>query len=419
LCKISSFNRGGGYKLLRSIVLFLALGITLFASGYKIPETSLGSVALSAANVAHASGADAAYYNPANMIFMKDEAVMEANLIYIGLSDVDYEAAGIDINSKKENFFVPSLGYVSPEISGARFGLSIVSPAGLSKRWEDAPAIYSAQEFTLKTLEINPSVALPIGDKVAVALGLRAIYSEGVVKSTSPTALRDMNGDSIDFGYNLALSYKPTPEFEAALTYRSKVDLSIDGDATLFYRDTTNKFGGGLGAIYRSNSSASVDVVVPALFNAAVAYTFLSDTTIEFVYERNFWSEYKELDFNYGAGVDPVTNLVFGEPVAKNWKDSSAYRLGITQKLDKFTLMGGIIIDESPVPETTLGFEMPGSDSVSFSFGSRYQIDKKISIGLAALYSIREDRTVSNAKLDGEFSNSNVLIISSAIEYKF
>ncbi|MDO9267391.1 MAG: aromatic hydrocarbon degradation protein, partial [Sulfurimonas sp.] len=67
----------------------------------------------------------------------------------------------------------------------------------------------------------------------------------------------------------------------------------------------------------------------------------------------------------------------------------------------------------------TIGFELPDSDSVSLSFGTRYQINEKINIGLAALYSMREDRAVSNSALEGEFSNSNVLMVSSALEYKF
>jgi long-chain fatty acid transport protein len=389
----------------------------LFAGGYKIPETSLNSVALSAANVAHSNSADAAYYNPANMVFMKNEAVMEANLMYIGLSDVNYKSATADIDSKRENFIVPSFHYVSEAFDSARFGLSVVSPAGLSKRWNEAPAIYSAEEFTLQTVEINPTVALPIGERVAVALGLRAIYSDGVVKSTSPIASRDMSGDSIDFGYNIALSYKPTSELDFALTYRSKVDLSVEGDALLSY---TGTLGGAVPlATYSSNSGASVSVPVPALLNVAVAYTLESKTTLEFVYERNFWSEYKELDFNYGSGVNAVTNVVFGTPVAKNWKDTNAFRFGITQKLDALTLMGGALIDESPAPDATLGFELPDSDSVSVSLGARYQINEKVNVGLAALYSMREDRKVSNSTLDGEFSNANVLLVSSALEYRF
>ncbi len=233
--------------------LLLTLSAALIAGGYKIPETSLNSVALGAATVAHSGGADAAYYNPANMAFMRDENVVEADLMYIGLGDVGYKGSyttafgtttGYDIESKKENFFVPSLHYVSQNISGARFGLSVVSPAGLSKRWGDAPAIFTAEEFTLKTIEVNPSVAFAVADKAAFAVGLRAIYSEGIVKSSSAIASRDMDGDSMDFGYNLALSCKPTSELDLALTYRSKVDLSVKGDAALSYRDLTNIFGG-------------------------------------------------------------------------------------------------------------------------------------------------------------------------------
>ncbi|MDD2651489.1 MAG: outer membrane protein transport protein [Sulfurimonas sp.] len=402
---------------MKSLVLLSLAACALFAGGYKIPESSLNSVALSAAGVAHSEGADAAYYNPANMVFMKNEHTLEANLFYIGLSDVEYKSASTTINAKREDFIVPSLHYVSQDIKGMRFGLSVVSPAGLSKRWSDAPAVYSAEEFTLKTVELNPSVAFKINEKTGVALGVRAIYSEGVVKSTSPIASRDMDGDSLDFGYNLALSYKPVSELELALTYRSNVDLSVKGDALLSY---TGTLGGSVPlGTYTSSSSASVSVLVPALFNAAIAYTFATKTTLEFVYERNFWSEYKELDFNYGSSVSPVTNVVFGTPIAKNWKDTDVFRFGVTQRLDALTLMGGVVIDESPVPEKTLGFELPDSDSVSVSLGARYRIDEKLSVGLAALYSIRDERKVTNSSINGEFSNANVLIVASALEYRF
>ncbi|QOY52341.1 OmpP1/FadL family transporter [Candidatus Sulfurimonas baltica] len=397
------------------LLISLAASSALMAGGYKIPETSLNAVALSAANVAHSNGADAAYYNPANMAFMKDEDVMEVNLMYVGLSDINYQATGVDINAKKEHFLIPSLHYVSSAINGLRFGLSLFSPAGLSKRWDAAPAVYTAEEFTLQIVEINPTVAYSITDKLAVAVGLRALYSKGVVKSTSPISSRDLEGDAIDFGYNLALSYKPTKELELAVTYRSNIDLSVEGDADLSFTDATNAFGGGAGAIYTSTSSATVSVPVSALLNIAVAYTLPTKTTVEFVYEKNYWSSYSELDFNYGASVNPVTDYVFGASITKNWKDTTVYRLGVTQDLDKLTLMAGVVIDETPIPDNTLSFESPDSDSISVSFGGRYQIDEKMNIGLAALYSMKDDRDIAS----GELTDSNVLIISAGLEYKF
>ena len=58
---------------------------------YSLPESSLNSVALSAAYVAAAEGADAAYYNPANLVNNEDKLQAEMALTYIGLSDINYD----------------------------------------------------------------------------------------------------------------------------------------------------------------------------------------------------------------------------------------------------------------------------------------------------------------------------------------
>ncbi len=399
------------------LVFSLVTTYSLFAGGYKIPETSLNAVALSAANIAHNHSADTAYYNPANMIFMNNENSIELDLTYIKLNAINYKGShtssgtttyGYDTDSKQEAFYIPTLHYVSGKTGETRIGLSITAPGGLSKRWDDAPAVASAKEFTLEIIEINPSVAFPINDKLAFAIGFRIVHTDGVVKSNSNAASRDLTGDSIDYGYNLALSYKPTAELETALTYRSQVDLTVNGNAKLRYLSKPTYDG-----------EASVTVPLPATASFAIAYTFASKTTIEFVYERNFWSAYKDLDFSYGDTIDPTVNAVFGNPVPKDWKDTNAIRLGITQKLDNFTLMAGVVYDETPAPEKTTGYELPDSNSLSVSFGGRYQITKKLDIGLAMLYSMRESRKVTNSSIDGEFTNADIMIISTGIGYKF
>jgi long-chain fatty acid transport protein len=226
-------------------LLSLVASSVLLAGGYKIPENSTNAVALGAANVAHNhNSADAAYYNPAKMVFMSDENHIDANLVYIGLDSVDYEgtqgvypASG---SSESEDFFIPSLHYVSPKLgdNGARVGLSIVSPGGLSKRWEGGQvASATAEEFTLQTIEINPTAAFRVNDTLSVGVGFRIVYSSGVAKGTPvPDVIyQNLEGDSLDFGYNLALAYQPTEALEFGLTYRSKINLALDGDADLAY----------------------------------------------------------------------------------------------------------------------------------------------------------------------------------------
>ena len=402
--------------LLKLTTLSLIAASALNAGGYKIPEVSTNGAALSAANVAHTTSADAAYYNPANMIFMADENNLEADLMYIGLDPVNYKGtaggtqSGVNINSESETFLVPSFNYVSPKLGNARLGLSVVVPGGLSKRWNDSPAVDRAQEFTLEVVEINPTVAIEVTKELAVAFGFRVIHSTGIVKSSSvTTASRDMNGESFDVGYNLALSYKPTKNLDLALTYRSDVSLTEEGNAKLLI---------GNAKVYDGGSSVAVPL--PATFNAALAYTFPSDTTVELVYERVMWSAYKTLDFGYKSSIPNILVPNFDNAIAKDWSDTSAYRLGITQKFDGMSLMAGMVYDNSPVPDETLSFELPDSNSLSVSIGGRYDISDSINIGMSALYSMRDNRTVKNdAGIDGTFSNSNVLILSAGLGYKF
>jgi len=399
------------------VLMSLVASSVVLASGYKIPETSTNSVALSGANIAHVKSADAAYDNPANMIFMSDSNHIEADLMYIGTSATEYTpTTGSSISAEEQAFIIPSLHYVSPKLgdNDVRVGVSVVVPGGLSRQWNDNPAKKSAEEFTLEVIEINPTAAFAVSDTVAIAVGFRIIHTNGIVKVTPSDnsafyVSQDMTGDSLDFGYNLALAYHPTSDIQVGLTYRSLVNLTTSGTADLKYPATLD-----------GNYDVAVSVPLPATFSAAIAYTLPTDTTIEFVYERTYWSAYKEINFEY---KDPTAEFIFGGAKPKDWKDTNSFRLGLTQELDSVTLMAGVVIDETPTPETTLGFESPGSDSLSVSFGGRYAINESMDIGLAALYSMKDDRTVSNTVntngINGEFTNSTALLISAGLGYRF
>jgi len=394
---------------MRILTLSIIASATLMAGGYKIPESSINGMALSAAYVAASHGADAAYYNPAAMVYNDDANLLEVDATYIGLSAIDFDGTS-DYSSKKENFLVPTLHFASKELgeNGARAGLSIVVPAGLSKRWDNQPAKSSAEEFTLQTIELNPSMAVPLSDTVSMGVGFRIVRTDGVVKSNAtPTPVsRDLTGDSIDFGYNLALNYRPNPNVSLAATYRSKIDLTVEGHAALNYLGTTY------------NGPASVTVPVPAALNLAAAYTFGSGTTVEAVFEKTFWSAYQKLDFDY-SGTPNAATVAFGTAIAKNYKDSNTYRLGLTQQYDKWTAMAGAAYDESPVPESTLGYELPDSDAWIISLGGRYQLNDQWNIGLAGLVDIKKSREVHNASINGEFSNARAYLVTAGIEYRF
>jgi long-chain fatty acid transport protein len=280
----------------------------------------------------------------------------------------------------------------------------------LSKRWEAAVPKATAQEFTLQVIEFNPTVAFALSDTVDVGLGFRVLSSSGVVKVQGSVPFnysQNMTGSAIDYGYNLALNSHPIPELSLAMTYRSKVDLSVEGNA-----DLTSPLVNG-------NVPASVSVPVPAVLSLASAYSFSTGTTVEMTYERTYWSAYKVLNFDYS---NPTAEAVFGASKPKNWEDTNTYRLGVTQKYDKWTAMAGVAYDETPVPDATFGYELPDSDAWIMSLGGRYQINKNWNIGMAGLIDIKESRTANQAGatgIKGEFSNARAYLATVGIEYKF
>lgn len=418
-------------KMSKVAALVALSAVSLSASGWRIPEQSLNSTALSAAYVAGANGADASYYNPANMAFMEDGASLETALTYIRLPQIKYtdilNSAPYNGDSKVENFIVPTFHYVSPKQGNLRYGLSLVAPGGLSKRWDEAFSQATAEEFTLTILELNPTVSYMVNDKFAFGFGLRGVYTDGVVKSDAtglhpayPT--RDLTGDSIDFGYNLALTYKATDKLTLASTYRSKVDLTVEGHAEL-------SAGAGAGAITYSGD-ASVTIPLPASLTLAVAYDF-DKTKVEFVYERTYWSAYKELDFDYETDLTAVIAYGgafdnFENAKDKNWKDANAYRIGVTHQYnDKLKLMAGFAYDEAGAPKETIGFELPDSDAKLYSVGFEYKLDEKMSIGLAYLYDQKESISVTNRSVIdttapyGTFEDASAHLVTASFKYKF
>jgi long-chain fatty acid transport protein len=315
--------------------------------------------------------------------------------------------------SKEENIVAPLLHFVTPAYQDDwRFGFSAVVPGGLSKRWDTPYQAATAKKFSLRIIEANPTAAYKINDYAAIGFGARAIYSTGDIELQPSTDI-SMEGDSFDFGYNLALSVRPVEALKLAATYRSKVDLTLEGNAKI-KSGTTSVYDGGI----------NVSAPLPAVLSLAAAYTFFQKTTVEFVYERVYWSAYKEIDFNFED--DPaIESSKVGQPNKKNWKDSNTFRLGVTHKAtDNLKLMAGFTIDKTPAPESTLAFELPDSNSKNYSAGLEYKLNEDMSIGAAYIFSDKEERSVSQSSnpsdgLDGKFTDGGAHLVNLSLRYRF
>jgi len=402
-------------KVVKGLALSAAASSVVMAGGYKIPQQSLNSMALSAAYVAHTSGADTAYYNPANMAFMGEKQAVEGVATLIDAPAITYSLGAASGASEAETSVIPAFHYVSAPLGDFRWGVSLTVPGGSTKQWKTPYQKAFAEEFTLKIIELSPSVSYKVMDNFSVAAGLRVIYSEGVVKNDasglgSPLKV-NMEGDTVEFGYNLAMTYKPTSDINIAATYRSNVDLQEEGTATITY-----PIGSPQGTTITSD--AGVSVPLPATLNLAISKTWNNAFTLEALYERTYWSAYKKLEFT-GTQL-PITT--------KNWEDTNAFRFGATMKMEnKITMMMGVAFDETPVPLETLGFELPDGDATIFSMGFRYQQTQNLSWGLAILHTAKEGVSLSpgvnivNPILakGGSFGGGGATLTTLGLSYEF
>ena len=72
---------------------------------------------------------------------------------------------------------------------------------------------------------------------------------------------------------------------------------------------------------------ADVSVPVPAVFALSVAYDVLDNLNVELTWDRTFWSEYEELDFNFSP---VIPGNPFEAPQERDWDDTNAFRIGLT-----------------------------------------------------------------------------------------
>lgn len=401
-------------------LLLLATAGSALASGYRIPEQSVNSTARAGSYVAYTPSADAAYYNPANMSWLEDRGYLEVDATWIHLSAIEYtdHIAARSGETEEEDFFLPTFFAVSPDYNNFRVGFSVTAPGGLSKRWQDPYPRTFAEEFSLKIFDVNPTLSYKFCDRFSVAGGVRAIYVDGKVKSNGVVnayginGTRDMDGDALEAGYNLAMTVRPVEKMNVSVTYRSEVELGIEGHANLStnYPLPPSAYSGDTG----------VEIPLPAVLAVAASYTFFDQLTVELEYDRTYWSDYEQLDFTYPATFsNPVLDAVFDDAKAKKWADSDAWRLSFTYDLkNNFTLMAGIAIDENPVPNDNLGFELPDSDAMLYSVGLRYKVNQDMELGVAYLYDDKESRDVNNASIDGSFEAAAAHLVTFGLTYK-
>lgn len=406
------------------------------AAGFQLQnQNGAGTGYAYAGSAAVAEDASTIFFNPAGMTYLEQGhhvtgalTVLDRSLEYSdrGSNGLRFAAPpapayplGDDGGQAGGTSLVPA-AYWTMSISPAlRIGLGVSPTFGNATEWNDTfIGRYQGVYSEIKAVNINPSIAYRVNDVVSLGFGLNFVKFEadlqGMVPVTGlyPGALVDvktkLTGDDTGYGYNVGAMFQLTPVTRLGITYRSKIDLNVEGDV-----ETAGV-----------KTPAEVDIELPDSASIAISHMVSDRLQILADYTWTGWSSIPSLRVEHADTGALLTDERLG------FKDS--YRVGLGaqyQYTDALRLRAGVAYDQSPVRNSSdRTVRLPDSDRTWVAFGLNYKFSKQTSIdaGYARLFfdKAKIDRQTSLGTTDttqfvrGEFKTS-VNIVSLQLNHHF
>ncbi|MBV7415030.1 MULTISPECIES: outer membrane protein transport protein [Aeromonas] len=373
----------------------IAAAVTLastqtFAAAFQLNEHSASGLGRAyAGEAAIADNASVLSRNPAAMTTF-DKMALSVSGTYIK-PDVDvagdiYAGPNKLASSSESDIapdaFVPATYFIQPLNDQWAWGLGLFSNYGLATEYSKTfPAGAGAGDTELLTFNINPNVAYRINSNFSIGAGLNAVYAQaelnryaGALAAAIPgahsdTPLAHLKGDTWGFGWNVGGLYEINEYNRLALTYRSQVDLSFDGD-----------FQGATSGNRVVDGNLKLDL--PAQAEFAGYHRLNQQFAVHYSVNWTDWSAFQELK----ATSDSCAGGVCLQKDEK-FKDSMRYALGGTWYVNPaWEARIGFAYDNSPVEPEYRSLSIPDSDRIWYSAGATYHIDQDMSVDFGMAY---------------------------------
>ncbi|MGB6105417.1 MAG: outer membrane protein transport protein [Pusillimonas sp.] len=416
------------------------------AAGFQLLEQNASGIGNSyAGSAAIAENASTIYFNPAGMTRLPGINV-SGGLTAIkpsfkfkdgGSTGPGGLPLGTDNGGDAGALGLVPNAYVSWEVNPNWYvGLGIGAPFGLMTEYDEGwVGRYHSKKFSIKSININPSVAYKVNDQLSVGAGINWMQLDANYRRNSPAAglisqlpggmtnplapvllnspdmeaQVKMKGDA--WGWNLGLMYQITPDTRLGLSYRSKVKIKADGD---------------------TNIDNTTPVPIPTHFDAKATVELPDTAILSVVHDLNSrwqlladvswtgWSSIKSLKIDNG-------NPAFNDELDLRFRDTWRVALGANYKLNhQWTLKGGVAWDQSPVDSSKYRpTSLPDNDRYWVSLGAQYNFNERTSIdvGYAHLFvkstSIDNDTdAASKGTVRGDYS-SNANIVGVQVSHRF
>jgi long-chain fatty acid transport protein len=220
-------------------------------------------------------------------------------------------------------------------------------------------------------LELVPSLAYKVNDVLSVGLSLRAgVQGLGLTDFTSTTDTRpsnaDLAGSGAGFGYTFGLMVRPMSDLSIAAVYRSAINVSISGDATISGTGGTPQHAG-----------FNLTVPWPQAVSFGLAYRVLPQLRVSASVDWTEWSSFDAISPHFS---DP--NLDRLGRTLLDYSDNYSIHVGGEYGIgERVVVRAGFAYDSNAIPDRTLdrqlidGPKETANGGFSVRFGDGFWID--------------------------------------------
>lgn len=400
------------------LILALTLGLVFiwnqpgFGSGFALYEAGARASALGGAMVARADDPSAIFYNPAGITQLEGLRVMGGISPIIPNTDVVTRLGPVSTgNHMKDKVFFPPHFYVSFHVPSSPLwlGLGVFSPFGLGVEFDSGwPGRFNNIKTSISSVNINPTVAVKITDYLAAGAGLDFMFFTFEQRRALPVPFLGaqdtmIKAESVGYGVNAGLLFKPTDYFSAGVSYRSQVRQKLNGDVAFAPASFLN-------------TDVEGKVILPDMIFTGVMFKPIKQLSVEagFIYTR--WSLFRQLDIHFANALGTLSEK-------KNWRDVWRVQLGVEYRAaDWLDLRAGYVYDQEPIPDEFADYIVPASDRHYFSFGPGFRW-RQWTLDLSYTIMLMADRTINNSQtlgvLPSTYQNRYAHILGLSLGYRF
>lgn len=362
-------------------------------ASFRILDQGAAAAGQSNAFTAQADDPSAIYYNPAGMVQLRGVQAYFGTTLLGGSTSYKNSAgqsARGDFNGSvayppPSNIYITAnlkdIGVATPILSNMAVGIGLNFPFGTLYRWpSNGPFATATTGAALQLLNIKPTVAYKISDRLALGVGLdiytfssligEGQYEQRLLSSGGPglppagTPL-EINGKDTALGFNVSVMYTPLinadgkPLANIGVIYRSQATLHLGGEF---------RAGGAL------VSDASTTLVLPQVLTGGIALWPVRDRNREWKLEMDVdytgWKSIRNLDVH----LSPTLGTI---PFPQNYRSGYTIMVGTEHKWLhpevlpnwEIALRGGYWHSQSPTPDSSFNPSVPDADNHSISVG--------------------------------------------------